>query len=58
VAEALVKEEQKFVNHRYNFYKQLSQLDWSDGEEVAQVKATAKLNTGATAAPPKPEGEG
>jgi pyruvate-ferredoxin/flavodoxin oxidoreductase len=58
VAEALVEEEQKFVNHRYNFYKQLSQLDWSDGEEVAQVKATAKLNTGATAAPPKPEGEG
>jgi pyruvate-ferredoxin/flavodoxin oxidoreductase len=43
VAEALVEEEQKFVTHRYNYYKQLSQLDWSDTDEVAQVKATAKL---------------
>ena len=39
VAEALVEEEQQFVNHRYHYYKQLSELDWSDGEEVAQVKA-------------------
>jgi pyruvate-ferredoxin/flavodoxin oxidoreductase len=58
VAEALVEEEQKFVNHRYNYYKQLSQLDWSDGEEVAQVKATAKSNIGAATPAPKPEGEG
>ena len=57
VAEALVKEEQAFVNHRYNFYKQLSQLDWSDDEEVAQVKATAKLSAGAIAPMAKPEGE-
>jgi pyruvate-ferredoxin/flavodoxin oxidoreductase len=64
VAEALVEEEQKFVNHRYNYYKQLSQLDWSDGEEVAQVKATAnaKLNAGVAApaatSTPTHEGEG
>ena len=52
VAEALVVEEQRFVNHRYNYYKQLSELDWSDSDEVAQVKAVAR------SAPPKaPEGE-
>ena len=43
VAEELVTLEQKNVNHRYNFYKQLSQLDWSDTEQVAQVKASAKV---------------
>jgi len=55
VAEALVVEEQKFVTHRYNFYKQLSQLDWSDSEEVAQVKAAAKVSAATPAA--TPEGE-
>jgi pyruvate-ferredoxin/flavodoxin oxidoreductase len=54
VAEALVEEEQKFVNHRYNYYKQLSQLDWSDSEEVAQVKAAAR----APAAPKSTTAEG
>jgi pyruvate-ferredoxin/flavodoxin oxidoreductase len=54
VAEALVEEEQKFVNHRYNYYKQLSQLDWSDSEEVAQVKAAAR----APAAPKSNTAEG
>ena len=39
VAEALVEEEQHFVNQRYHFYKQLSELDWTDGEQVAEVKA-------------------
>lgn len=42
VAEALVAQEQESVTHRYNFYKQLSQLDWSDTEQVAQTKASAK----------------
>lgn len=42
VAEALVTQEQENVNHRYNFYKQLSQLDWTDSEQVAQTKASAK----------------
>ena len=55
VAEALVAEEQQFVTHRYNFYKQLSQLDWSDSEEVAQVKAAAKVSAATPAA--TPEGE-
>jgi pyruvate-ferredoxin/flavodoxin oxidoreductase len=41
-AEELVEREQKNVNHRYNYYKQLSQLDWSDSEQVAQVKASAR----------------
>ena len=51
VAERLVEEEQHFVNHRYHYYKQLSQLDWSDGEEVAQAKAGrgAAANAGAPA---------
>ncbi|MEZ5504045.1 MAG: pyruvate:ferredoxin (flavodoxin) oxidoreductase [Halioglobus sp.] len=41
IAEALVEQEQRFVNHRYSIYQQLSQLDWSDGEQVAQVRAAA-----------------
>ena len=57
VAEALVQEEQKFVNHRYNFYKQLSQLDWSDSDAVAQVKAASKTTAEPHAAAAKPEGE-
>ncbi|PLW67384.1 pyruvate:ferredoxin (flavodoxin) oxidoreductase [Pseudohalioglobus lutimaris] len=39
VAETLVEEEQQFVNNRYHYYKQLSELDWTDGEELAQAKA-------------------
>ena len=42
VAETLLAQEQKNVDHRYNFYKQLSQLDWNDSEQVAQAKARAK----------------
>jgi len=42
VAEALVEEEQHFVNYRYHLYKQLSELDWSDGEQLAAVKASGK----------------
>ena len=43
VAEKLVAQEQKNVNHRYHFYQQLSQLDWNDSEQVAQVKAKARV---------------
>lgn len=43
VADSLVEQEQRFVNHRYNFYQQLAALDWSDGEKVAEVKARAQL---------------
>ena len=42
VAEKLVAEEQKNVNHRYHFYQQLSQLDWNDSEQVAQAKAKVR----------------
>ncbi len=53
VAEALVAQEQDNVNHRYNFYKQLSQLDWSDSEQVAQTKASAKAAVDKTVEPDK-----
>lgn len=58
VAEALVEEEQRFVNHRYSIYRQLSQLDWSDGEQVAQVRAAATLGPvqGGPAAQPEDAG--
>ena len=56
-AERLAEEEQRFVNHRYSLYQQLSHLDWSDGEEVAQVKAAGKLSrAGDVQAPAKGEG--
>lgn len=42
VAETLAAQEQKNVLHRYNIYKQLSELNWNDAEQVAQVKARAR----------------
>ncbi|MEH6593347.1 MAG: thiamine pyrophosphate-dependent enzyme, partial [Halioglobus sp.] len=51
VAETLLAKEQEHVNQRYHYYKQLSQLDWSDSDHVAQVKAKAKLSAAT------PEGE-
>ena len=39
VAEKLVQQEQQFVKHRYHYYKQLSELDWTDGEQLAEAKA-------------------
>ncbi|MEH6588094.1 MAG: pyruvate:ferredoxin (flavodoxin) oxidoreductase [Halioglobus sp.] len=39
VAEALVQQEQQFVKNRYHYYKQLSELDWTDGEQLAEAKA-------------------
>ena len=50
-AEALLAQEQKNVNSRYNFYQQLSLLDWEDSQQVAAVKARAKV------AVATPEGE-
>jgi pyruvate-ferredoxin/flavodoxin oxidoreductase len=58
VAEALVEEEQRFVNHRYSIYRQLSQLDWSDGEQVAEVRAAATLGPAQGGTLAKPEGAG
>ncbi len=57
VAEALVEEEQRFVNHRYSIYRQLSQLDWSDGEQVAQVRAAATLGPAQGGPAVQPGGE-
>jgi pyruvate-ferredoxin/flavodoxin oxidoreductase len=51
VAETLLAQEQKNVNSRYNYYQQLSQLDWEDSEQVAEVKARAKVVAA------KPEGD-
>jgi pyruvate-ferredoxin/flavodoxin oxidoreductase len=51
IAERLVAQEQDNVNHRYRFYKQLSELDWSDSQQVAQAKARTRVSPG------KPEGE-
>jgi pyruvate-ferredoxin/flavodoxin oxidoreductase len=57
VAERLLEEEQRFVKHRYSFYQQLSQLDWSDGVAVAQVKAAAKVASEPAGPAKNPEGE-
>ncbi|MEH6590991.1 MAG: pyruvate:ferredoxin (flavodoxin) oxidoreductase [Halioglobus sp.] len=51
IAERLVVQEQDNVNHRYSFYKQLSELDWSDSQQVAQAKARTRVSLG------KSEGE-
>jgi pyruvate-ferredoxin/flavodoxin oxidoreductase len=51
VAETLLAQEQKNVNSRYNYYQQLSRLDWEDSEQVAEVKARAKVVAA------KPEGD-
>jgi pyruvate-ferredoxin/flavodoxin oxidoreductase len=38
-AERFLEQAQKEVNHRYSYYKQLSELDWSDAVSVAATKA-------------------
>jgi pyruvate-ferredoxin/flavodoxin oxidoreductase len=47
VAERLLEQEQQFVNQRYHYYRQLSQLDWSDGDAVAQAKANKRSQVAA-----------
>ncbi|TDG13925.1 pyruvate:ferredoxin (flavodoxin) oxidoreductase [Seongchinamella unica] len=49
VAETLLEQEQKFVNHRYHFYRQLSELDWSDGQALAEARAARPNVKGETA---------
>jgi pyruvate-ferredoxin/flavodoxin oxidoreductase len=46
VAEELAATEQRNVNHRYNFYRQLAALDWSDSEQLADIKARARTTAG------------
>ena len=41
-AERFLAQAQKDVNHRYHYYQQLAELDWSDSASVAAVKATNK----------------
>jgi pyruvate-ferredoxin/flavodoxin oxidoreductase len=40
-AEAFLQQAEKEVAHRYRYYKQLSELDWSDPEQLADKKAEA-----------------
>jgi pyruvate-ferredoxin/flavodoxin oxidoreductase len=39
-AEKYLAQAQRDVNHRYHYYQQLAELDWSDSASVATVKAT------------------
>ena len=39
-AEKYLAQAQQDVNHRYHYYQQLSELDWSDSTRVANVKAS------------------
>ena len=41
-AERFLAQTQRDVNHRYHYYQQLAELDWSDSASVAAVKATSK----------------
>jgi len=44
-AEAFLAQAQKDVKHRYRYYKQLSELDWTENTSVSAVKAQVKLET-------------
>ena len=41
-AERFLAQAQRDVNHRYHYYQQLAEMDWSDSASVAAVKATSK----------------
>jgi len=41
-AEMFLAQAQKEVTHRYHYYKQLSELDWSDATSVSSLKAQIK----------------
>ena len=41
-AERFMAQAQRDVNHRYHYYQQLAELDWSDSTRVAEVKAKLK----------------
>ena len=44
-AEAFLAQAQNDVQHRYHYYKQLSELDWTENTSVSAVKAQLKLET-------------
>jgi pyruvate-ferredoxin/flavodoxin oxidoreductase len=43
-AERFLQQAQQEVKHRYQYYKQLSELDWGDHTSVAAVKAQLKAD--------------
>jgi pyruvate-ferredoxin/flavodoxin oxidoreductase len=44
-AERFLEQAQREVRNRYHYYKQLSELDWSDNPSVAAIKAQIKTDT-------------
>jgi pyruvate-ferredoxin/flavodoxin oxidoreductase len=44
-AERFLEQAQQDVNNRYRYYKQLSELDWSESTSVSAVKAQLKSET-------------
>ena len=38
-AEQLLEQSQQEINHRYHYYKQLSEIDWDDKEKVIATRA-------------------
>jgi pyruvate-ferredoxin/flavodoxin oxidoreductase len=43
-AQRFLQQAQKDVNHRYHYYKQLSELDWNNTSDVTQTKAKLKAD--------------
>jgi pyruvate-ferredoxin/flavodoxin oxidoreductase len=43
-AERFLEQAQREVNHRYSYYKQLSELDWTEAVSVAATKAKLTQN--------------
>jgi pyruvate-ferredoxin/flavodoxin oxidoreductase len=43
-AERFLDQAQREVNHRYSYYKQLSELDWTEAVSVAATKAKLTQN--------------
>ena len=43
-AEKFLQQAQQEVNSRYRYYKQLSELDWSQSSSPAALKAEATIN--------------
>lgn len=45
-AEHLLTQAQREVEHRYQYYKQLSEIDWGEHTKPSSIKATTKLTQG------------
>ncbi|HEY9051744.1 MAG TPA: pyruvate:ferredoxin (flavodoxin) oxidoreductase [Gammaproteobacteria bacterium] len=41
-ADKVLQQAQQEVNHRYNFYKQLAEIDWDENTRIAATKLAAK----------------